>query len=134
MTFDDFMTKLFILYPKDKRTAIAWVDAYRKVLNDEDIDFDALYDKMITTFAGSSAPSPAWCKSNSRLKKQAFKEAMDDINFESVYCDRNGFTYCAGVDPDLGWNETVRRLSKQGFKNFRAVADYLATFKSNGVR
>lgn len=119
MERDDFLTKLFSLYAAtfNKGNGIAWTEAYKDVLS-EDIDYDLLYKFMLTNYAGSSAPSPAYLSKNAVKKPDPFKpEEKKYPEYENVLADKNGVTYEFGLN--CSFQEFIDFRKKQGFTNFR---------------
>ena len=116
LTIDSFLAKLFGLFPQERRSGIAWTEAYKEVLSDKNIDFEGLYKRMISKYKGSTAPTPAWFLENIVYKKA---DTSDNkyVEFKSLWAYHEGHKhwYEYGVEPHIGVDATKRALVKQGF-------------------
>lgn len=127
MTVDGFLAKLFTLYPFDNKSAQAWITEYKRVLTD-DFALDAVYDKMIRTYSGATAPKPAWFEENKITKAQAksreaAEKAVEEtssskyIEFKNLWAYHPGHKcwYEYGVEPQIGEYATKQALMRIGF-------------------
>lgn len=116
LTIDGFLAKLFSLYPQEKRSGLAWIEAYKQVLNDENIDFEELYKCMISKYKGANAPSPAWLLEKATYKKNSGYDHKY-IEFASLWAfyPKHNCWYEFGIDPNVGKYATKQSLIKKGF-------------------
>ena len=116
MTQEEFLTKLFSLYATtfNRGNGQAWIDAYKQVLK-PNIDYDRLYEYMLTNYAGSSAPSPAFLLKNATYIQDTNKSEYPE--FETIIAEKNGLSYDFGIETT--YNDTVKWLKKNGFINIR---------------
>lgn len=79
MNREEFLTKLFSLYATtfNRGNGQAWTDAYKQVLS-PDIDYDQLYDYMLSNYDEGGAPKPAWLKKNAvYIQKEQEKKPVE---------------------------------------------------------
>ena len=118
MDRDEFLAKLFGLYATtfNRGNATEWTNAYKQVLA-ENIDYDKLFNYMLTNYAGATAPSPAYLIKNAVKKPDPFKTENKYPEYENVLADKNGVTYEFGLN--CSFQEFIDFRKKDGFTNFR---------------
>ena len=116
MTQEEFLTKLFSLYSTtfNRGNGQAWIDAYKQVLKPT-IDYEKLYEYVLTNYAGASAPSPAFLLKNATYRKNPLEPECPE--FETLIAEKNGIPYEYGIETT--YNDTVKWLTSKGFTNIR---------------
>ncbi len=115
---EKFLVKFFDLYRNsfNKENANAWLDAYKRVLP-TNADFEALFNKLIFEYSGSTAPKPAWFVDKITYKT-SFSEEADKTKIwkGNIVALKNGIEYefaYGGQAPDL--EKSKKWLEKEGF-------------------
>lgn len=114
MEREEFLQKIFTLYPLNKGNGTNWLEVYKTVLK-ENIDYDALYKFTISNYAGVSAPSPAFLLKNAVIKQRY--EDKKPVEFETVIAEKNNQVYEYGIEDS--YLETKNWLISHGFNNIR---------------
>lgn len=119
MNRSEFLNSFFAMYGKsftDTNKQI-WLDAYKKVLP-ESIDFDLLYETLLTDYDGKTAPTPAWLKKNAKVKQEISDTPLE---FKNIYATApNGIEYMFSyITSESNYALECENLLKQGFTNFR---------------
>ena len=117
MNREEFITKLFSLYATtfNKGNGQAWTDAYKQVLK-PNIDYDKLYDFMLSNYAGASAPSPAFLLKNAvYIQEQKTEEPAE---FPTIIVKKGSCEYEYGLEDNdyLKHIEYFKRLGMQIIK------------------
>ena len=121
MNREQFLDKLFNMFSGSFKTENkqTWWDAYKSVLS-EKVDYEKLFDTMLTEYTSKTAPSPAWLKEKSVYKIENQIDA-GGIVYENIYATApNGFVYEFGYNPkETCFAIECENLKKRGFKDFR---------------
>jgi len=117
MNRDEFLKKLFGLYAAtfNKGNGSQWLQAYEQVLK-ENIDYDKLYEYMLTNYAGAAAPTPAFLLKGATYKKTA-EEKRKTPTWENIQADIKGITYDFALNYSFGEARSI--LENKGFTNVR---------------
>lgn len=113
MNREEFLTKLFSLYAVtfNRGNGQAWTDAYKQVLS-PDIDYDQLYDYMLSNYDESGAPKPAWLKKNAvYIQKEQEEEPVD---FPTIIVKKGNYEYEFGLE-DNDYLKHIEYFKKHGF-------------------
>lgn len=96
MNQEEFLTKMFSLYATtfNRGNGQVWLDAYRQVLS-PNIDYDKLYNDMLSDYAGASAPSPATLKKMAVYVKSNEPETIEET--ETLIIRKGKYDYEYGV-------------------------------------
>lgn len=118
MNREQFLDALFTMFPRsftDGNKQIWW-DAYKKALSDV-IDYDDLYETLVSHYDGKTAPTPAWLKKNAKVKQEL---ADMELKVHNLYATApNGIEYMFGYTEDQTYALACEDLFKRGFKHFR---------------
>lgn len=62
MNRGEFLEKLFMLYPDSfsEKNKHVWLEAYKRVLQDPEIDYDKLFKTLLTEYKFKAAPPTSW--------------------------------------------------------------------------
>lgn len=96
----EFIEKLFGLFPSKftKENKQLWWDGYKKVLS-EKIDYEKLYNTVLSGWDKTSAPPPAWLKDHSEIKIYYTQPKNDYPYSEKITVSVNGSIYSFWYDP-----------------------------------
>lgn len=119
MNREQFLDTMFSMFQRsftddNKQT---WWNAYKKVLP-ESIDFDLLYETLLTDYDGKTAPTPAWLKKNAKVKQEISDTPLE---FKNIYATApNGIEYMFSyITSESNYALECENLLKMGFTNFR---------------
>lgn len=115
MNQEEFLTKLFSLYATtfSRGNGQAWTDAYKQVLS-PNIDYDKLYDYMLSNYDESGAPKPAWLKKNA-VYVQSQEEEEKPVEFPTMLVRKRGYEYEFGLEDD-DYIKHIEFFKKNGFE------------------
>lgn len=125
MNREEFLTKIFEMFSAsfNNNNKQTWWDAYKKALSIK-LDYDALFDAVLSEYEQKTAPSPAWLKARAKIKKE-FKENQADIEYPSIVATskKTGYEFIFGLEPNQTFEQVKKALEKKGYTNIHLKED-----------
>jgi len=118
MNREEFLEQIFTMFSvsfnnSNKQT---WWNAYKKALSPK-LDYDNLFDSVLSEYEQKTAPSPAWLKARGKIKKE-FKVNIE-VEYPSIIAidKMSGFEFTFGLEPPMTFEEAKKCLEKKGYTN-----------------
>lgn len=125
MNLQEFANKILRRYPPDEQDDEFTTDFLKALDIGGNYDYDNAFTELMRSFAFKTTPSAKLIIEI--LKRNVIKEEKKPPApvIGSIYADKDGYTYCYGVESEIGEWKTTQWLLKNGFTNLRPLESYL---------
>ena len=126
MNLIEFADKILKRYPPPAEDEEYTKDFIEAIDIGGEYDYDKAFVELMRSYSFKTTP-PASILIKILKNNMVIRRENDEKPpvIGSIFADKNGYTYCFGIETAVGESATTRSLVKQGFTNLRPLSSYL---------